>query len=134
MHADVAAEVACMLRATQKDYSTEEKKESSALKKSAHLNSAAAHIKLGEFKDTITAANKARPLSPSLTPSALPRLQHQHSRPLSLGVQFFMIQFMNTIVQLIVVCWPDTPHDVMAAGMGGRASPLLRPAAADAGS
>ena len=43
----------------QKDFSAEQKKECAALKKSAHLNSAAAHLKLGDYKDAIASANKA---------------------------------------------------------------------------
>lgn len=57
---DVGVTAHCALVMLQKDYSAEQKKQSSALKKSANLNTAAAHLKLAEFKDAITAANKAR--------------------------------------------------------------------------
>jgi hypothetical protein len=42
----------------QKDYSEELKRESAAIKKSADLNTAAANLKVGEYKAVITAAGK----------------------------------------------------------------------------
>ncbi|BDA45510.1 Peptidyl-prolyl cis-trans isomerase FKBP62 [Coccomyxa sp. Obi] len=48
-----------------KDFSTELKKESAALKKSANLNTAAAYIKQGLWKDAIAAANKVLNSNPS---------------------------------------------------------------------
>lgn len=42
----------------QKDYSEELKRESAAIKKSADLNTAAANLKVGDYKGVITAASK----------------------------------------------------------------------------
>lgn len=50
----------------QKDYSDELKKESAAIKKSAELNIAAASLKVHNYKDVITAANKVNLLLLSL--------------------------------------------------------------------
>jgi hypothetical protein len=45
---------------TQKDFPAEVKRECATVKKSAQINSAAASIKLGKWKDAIAAANKVR--------------------------------------------------------------------------
>ena len=53
-----------MLRAlcyhVQKDYSEELKRESAAIKKSADLNTAAANLRVGDYKSVVTAASKVR--------------------------------------------------------------------------